>query len=107
MSQDFNKDNFQIEVVEASKAKPVLVDFFASWCGPCQIQGPIVDEIAEEIGDKAIVGKINSEEAMDLATQYGVMSLPTILIFRNGEAVKTMNGLQWKEGLIEEINKYL
>ncbi|MDD5032110.1 MAG: thioredoxin [Patescibacteria group bacterium] len=107
MAKVFNDENFQKEVLEASKEKPVLVDFFAAWCGPCKIQGPIIEEVAEEMGEKAIVGKLNTEEAPETSNQYGVMSIPTLILFKGGEVKETLNGLQPKETLVEVIKKYL
>lgn len=107
MAQNFTDVNFKQEVITGSKSKPVLVEFFASWCGPCKLQGPIIDEVAEEIGDKAIVGKLNTEEAADTARKYGVMSIPNSLIFKDGEVVENLVGLQSKESLVEAIKKYL
>ena len=107
MAKIFNDDNFNKEVIEASKEKPVLVDFFASWCGPCKIQGPIIDEVAEGLGEKAVVGKLNTEEAPETSSRYGVMSIPTIILFKDGETKETLNGLQSKEALGEVIKKYL
>jgi thioredoxin 1 len=107
MTQHFNEQSFNQEVIETSKAKPVLVDFFATWCGPCQMQAPIIDEIDKEMGEKVVVGKINAEEAPEISNKYNVMSLPTLLIFKDGTVVKTYIGLQYKDGLIEDLNKYL
>ena len=107
MAKVFNDENFDKEVIEASREKPVLVDFFASWCGPCKIQGPIIDEVAEGLGEKAVVGKLNTEEAPETSSRYGVMSIPTIILFKDGEAKETLNGLQPKEALGEVIKKYL
>ncbi|MCK5080801.1 MAG: thioredoxin [Candidatus Moranbacteria bacterium] len=107
MSMEFNSENFKKEVVEASKEKPVLVDFFAEWCGPCKMQGPIVDELAKEIGDKAIIGKLNIESTEDVAGEYGVMSIPTMLVFKDGEVKETMTGLREKGALEEILKKYL
>lgn len=107
MAKVFNDENFQEEVIEASKTKPVLVDFFASWCGPCKLQGPIIDELAEEIGEKAIVGKANTEEAVETSTKYEVMSIPTLILFKDGAVKEVLNGLHPKEALLEVIKKYL
>jgi len=107
MAKIFNDENFQKEVVEASKIKPVLVDFFATWCGPCKLQGPIIDELAGEIGEKAVVGKANTEEAVEASTKYEVMSIPTIILFKGGEVKEVLNGLHSKEVLLEVIEKYL
>ena len=104
MEKQFTDENFQEEVIEASKSKPVLVDFFAPWCGPCKIMGPIIEELAEEVKDKAIVGKLNTEEAQVVAQKYEVMSIPTIILFKDGEVKETLVGLQAKENLIELIN---
>ncbi|HAM88457.1 MAG: Thioredoxin [Candidatus Falkowbacteria bacterium GW2011_GWC2_38_22] len=106
MSKQFTDANFNTEVLEASKQKPVLVDFFAPWCGPCKVQGPIVDTLADEIGDKAIVGKVNTEEAQQTAMNFGIMSIPTLMIFKDGEVKETMVGLQSKEGLMDLLKKY-
>jgi len=106
MSNIFTKDNFATEVIEASKTKPVLVDFFAVWCGPCQIQAPIIEELAGEINDKAVIGSIDTDQALEIARQYGVMSIPTIIIFKNGEAVEKFVGVQEKDFLKEILAKH-
>lgn len=105
MEKQFTEEKFNEEVVEASKKKPVLVDFFAAWCGPCKVQAPIIEDVAKEIGDKAVVGKINIEEAQELSGKYGVMSIPTILLFKDGEVKETLVGMQSKESLVELIEK--
>jgi len=106
MTKIFNDENFQTEVIEASETKPVLVDFFAVWCGPCKMQGPIIDEVAGLMGNKAAVGKLNTDEAQNTAIKYGVMSIPTLMIFKDGAVKETMVGVQPKEGLIELVKKY-
>ncbi len=107
MSMEFNSGNFKKEVIEASKTKPVLVDFFAEWCGPCKVQGPIVDKLEKEMEGKAVVGKLNIEDSQDVAGEYGVMSIPTLLIFKDGEIKETMTGLREKGILKELLEKYL
>ena len=107
MAFQFTDENFAKEAIEASKEKPVLVDFFASWCGPCKMQGPVVDELAEAMGEKAVVGKLDTEAAQQTAQQYGVMSIPTLLIIRNEKVVEQMVGLQSKEALEEMLNKHI
>ena len=90
MEIKITKDNFEAEVVKADR--PVLVDFWATWCGPCMMLGPVVAEIAEERKDVIKVGKVNVDEEPELAAKYGIMSIPALLLFRNGEVVKTSVG---------------
>lgn len=106
MAQHFTDDNFEAEVIEASKIKPVLVDFYAEWCGPCKMQGPIIDEVASEIGDQAVVGKLNTEQAQATAAKYGVMSIPTLIIFRHGQPAHTYVGVQPKDTLMAGLGEH-
>lgn len=107
MTKQFNDQNFKDEVIETSKTKPVLVDFFAEWCGPCKMQGPIIDEISEELKEEASIGKLNTELAGNTAREYGVMSIPTLILFKDGEAKETLVGLQSKDALKNVISNYL
>ncbi len=107
MAFQFTDQNFEKEAIEASKTKPVLVDFFASWCTPCKMQGPIVDELAGEIGDKAVVGKLDTEANPAIAEHFGVMSIPTLLVLREGKVVEQLVGLQSKSALATVIEKHL
>ena len=97
-----DEDNFENEVLKSDKC--VIIDFYADWCGPCKMMSPIIDDIAEELGDKVKVGKINTDENMNLAEQYQIMSIPTILIFKGGNIVKTFNGVTSKTEIIDAIN---
>lgn len=96
-----NSENFEKEVLNSNQT--VLIDFYADWCGPCKMMSPIIDQIAKELNGKAKVGKINVDENQELAMEYGVMSIPTIIIFKNGEVYKTLVGLRDKEELLKEI----
>ncbi|MEA2065251.1 MAG: thioredoxin [Patescibacteria group bacterium] len=107
MTQHFNEKNFNEEVIKASNSKPVLVDFFASWCGPCQAQSPTIDELAESFKEKAVIGKLDVGEFKQIAADYGVMSIPAIMIFKNEKVVENFVGLQTKEILENAVNKYL
>ena len=80
----------------------VLVDFFATWCGPCKMMAPVVDEIAEENASVA-VGKCDVDEAEELAMRFGIMSIPTLMVFKNGEAVKTFVGVTDKDSIVNEL----
>jgi thioredoxin 1 len=93
--------NFEKEAIEASKIKPVLVDFYATWCGSCKMMAPIFEEVAAEIGDKAIFAKANAEEASAAAEKYEVMTLPVFALFKNGKMEKSIFGPQPKEALVD------
>ena len=92
------KDNFEKEVLKSEK--PVLVDFYADWCGPCNAMAPVIEELAKELEGKVKVGKINVDENPDIAVEYNVMSIPTLIVFKNGKEEKRLVGLRNKEELI-------
>lgn len=99
---NITEKNFENEVLKSNV--PVIIDFYADWCGPCKMMSPIVDEIAEELKEKVKVGKINSDDNMNLAEKYGIMSIPTILVIKEGNVVKTFVGVTDKTTIINEIN---
>lgn len=99
---NLKEENFEEEVLKSEK--PVLVDFWATWCGPCQMLAPVLEEIAEEYKDKIKVGKINIDNERNLAIKYQVVSIPTLMIFKNGEIVKTAVGFHTKSELEEMLN---
>jgi thioredoxin 1 len=96
--------NFDTEVIEASKAKPVIVDFYATWCGVCKMMAEIFEEVAKETGDKVIFAKVNAEEAPTATDKFEILSLPTFAIFKNGKLEKSISGPQAKEMLVELLN---
>ena len=97
MSIKVNSANFD-EIVLGSE-KPVLVDFWATWCGPCKMIAPVVEELADEYADSLVVAKLDVDQAPDIAGRYGVMSIPTLLVFENGKEVKRTVGFQSKDKL--------
>lgn len=102
---NFTDSNFQAEVLESKT--PVLVDFWAEWCAPCRIVSPIVDELSTEYGEKLKVGKLNVDENAKVSQSYGVMSIPSLLVFKDGKVVKTMIGAQSKDNFRREIDSVL
>ena len=96
MEITLTESNFESEVIKSEK--PVLVDFWASWCGPCKMLAPTIEQIANE-NDTIKVGKVNVDDEPDLAQKYGIVSIPTVILFKNGEAVKTSTGFVPKEHL--------
>ncbi len=97
--------NFQQEVIQNSE--PVLVDFWATWCGPCQVMNPVIQDLANEYTGQVTVGKVNVDEQPQTAAQYGIQSIPTIKIFRNGKIVDQVIGAVPKNVLVDKLNEVL
>ena len=95
------QDNFKEEVLDSSI--PVLVDFWASWCGPCRMIAPVVEEIAKEYDGKVKVGKVNVDDERELAEEYDIMYIPTLIVFKGGRVVNTSNGLKRKDEIINML----
>lgn len=98
---ELNKDNFEKEVMEENV--PVLIDFWASWCGPCRMMSPVIDKIAEEMGDKLKVCKVNVDENHELAEKYEIMTIPAFIIIKNGAEAGRTIGVQPKEDILKLI----
>ncbi len=97
MEKKFTTDNFTTEVLNADE--PVLVDFYADWCGPCRMMSPIVEQLAVDMEGKAIIGKLNIDDNEEIAMKYGVMNIPTLILFKNGAEVNRIVGSQNREVL--------
>jgi thioredoxin len=103
--QTFTDKNFKKDVLENDKI--VVVDFWAPWCGPCKMVSPIIEELAKEYDGKVVVGKMNTDENPEVAGQYNVMSIPTVMVFKNGKPVQALIGAQGKQTYKTEIEKVL
>lgn len=103
MEKKFTTQNFDAEVLQSDKT--VLVDFYADWCGPCKMMAPVVEALAVELADTAVIGKLNVDENEEIAMKYGVMSIPTLIVFKNGQAVNKKVGVQSKEAIVSMIEK--
>ena len=105
MEIKFTNNNFETEVIQSDL--PVLVDFYADWCGPCKMMAPVVERLAEELAGQVKVGKLNVDEETELAQKYGVVSIPTLLVFKDGEVKETTMGAMSAAQLSEIVKKVL
>lgn len=105
MAVEITDANFEEQVLKSDK--PVMVDFWAAWCGPCRMVGPIIDQISEEYDGKAIVGKLDVDANQEFAAKYGVRNIPTVLVFQNGEVVGRQVGVAPKNAYSEAIDALL
>lgn len=105
MALQITENNFETEVLGASV--PVMVDFWATWCGPCKMISPIVDQVATEMAGTAVVGKVNVDESAALANRFNVRSIPTLLFFKNGELVDTIIGATSKDNIVARLKALL
>lgn len=105
MALEINDQSFEETVLKSNK--PVLVDFWAAWCGPCRMVGPIIDEISDDYAGKAIVGKVDIDSNQEFAAKYGVRNIPTVLLFKNGEVVDKQVGVAQKNVYTDKIDANL
>ena len=105
MAKEFTDKNFETEVINSET--PVLVDFWAEWCGPCKNLSPIIEELSTEYGEKVKIGKLNVDENSDISTKYGIRSIPTLLLFKNGEIVEKHVGATSKTMIQDKINSII
>lgn len=102
---ELTKDNFESEVLKSDK--PVIVDFWATWCMPCKMIAPIIEEISEEYKDRCKVFKLNIDDAMEIATKFGVMNIPTVVFFKNGNEFTRVTGVVSKDAIVSKIEGML
>ena len=105
MAIEFTDSNFEELVLKSDK--PVLVDFWAEWCGPCRMVGPVVEELSKEYDGKAVIGKLNVDTNAQISMKYGIRSIPTLLVFKNGEIVDRAVGAVSKSTLVQKLDSQL
>lgn len=97
--------NFEQEVLKSEK--PVLVDFFASWCGPCQMMAPVIDQLAEKMAEKMKTVKLDTDGSISTASKFGIMSVPTLILFKGGQEITRFVGFQPLEALVKKVEQFL
>ena len=104
-TMEFNENSFEDDVIKSDK--PVLVDFWAEWCGPCKMLTPVIDELAEEYSGKAVIGKVNVDNNPTIASEYGIRSIPSLLFFKEGKVQNQIMGAVSKADIAEALNKLI
>jgi thioredoxin 1 len=99
--------NSNFDEVVLNSDKPVLVDFWATWCGPCRMVSPLIEELADEYGETAVVGKVNVDDESELASKFRIMSIPTVMLFKNGQAVEKIVGARSKNEFAELLDRHV
>lgn len=105
MAKNFTKADFEKEVMQGTGV--VLVDFWAAWCGPCKMVAPIIDQLSEEYAGRVTIGKVNVDEESSLASEYAVVSIPTIIIFKDGKQVEKLVGVRSFDDFCDVLDKYI
>ena len=105
MALEITDANFEELVLKSDK--PVLIDFWAEWCGPCRMLGPIIEELSTDFKDKAVIGKVNVDDNSEVPSQYGVRNIPTLLVFKGGEVVDKLVGAVPKSQILEKLEEYM
>ena len=103
MAKTITTDNFKKEVIDSDK--PVLLDFWATWCAPCRMLGPSIDQLSEQYANKAVIGKVNIDEQRELAEKFGVMSIPSVFVMKNGKVVDSSVGVRPKKYYEDVLDK--
>lgn len=103
---EFTDTNFKQNVLEEAKL-PVLVDFWATWCGPCKVQGPIIEEISKELSGQVVVGSLDVDENPETSQSFGIMSIPTLVIFKGGKEIWRVSGLQQKHVILNQLKQVM